>query len=255
MIDLRGHSECGGKGPEVIPHPYFAFVKNPYHPCNQRGAWTNRHGFLNPEEFPEVGESEHFDILILGGSVASLVAMGWDHSVRDSNDIEMLLNQKFRPPLGKSFRVFNGAMDGGSQPLQNAVLMNLGDRFEGVILIDGYNENLHSDYFLMGTPAVSLYLDGFKALAHQVNAGVLVRLARFLKSSSAINWSYLAGLVHGPILNLSVVREMKSLGEDLEKIYYGAASPPESWSHSDLISYNAKKYAQFVLSAQSLSQS
>ena len=66
MIDLRGHSECGGKGPEVIPHPYFAFVKNPYHPCNQRGAWTNRHGFLNPEEFPEVGESEHFDILILG---------------------------------------------------------------------------------------------------------------------------------------------------------------------------------------------
>ncbi|MCB0365175.1 MAG: hypothetical protein H6624_18935 [Bdellovibrionaceae bacterium] len=253
MIDLKGESECSGTGSEVIPHPYFAFTKNPYHPCNRRGSTTNRHGFLNPSEFPEFNEDTHFDIVLLGGSVASIMALGWDHKDRAANYIEKILNDRFQPPHGQSFRVYNGGMDGGSQPLQNAVLMNLGERFDGVIIIDGYNESLHSNHFLMGTPAIGLYLDGFKTLNNQVNAGLMVKLAKILRSNSAFSWSYLAGSLHGSLLNLSVHYEMNQLAEDLEKIYYGAAQPPATWSKEDLHSYNAEKYAQLTLMAQSMS--
>lgn len=185
--------------------------------------------------------------------MASIMALGWDHKDRAANYIEKILNDRFQPPHGQSFRVYNGGMDGGSQPLQNAVLMNLGERFDGVIIIDGYNESLHSNHFLMGTPAIGLYLDGFKTLNNQVNAGLMVKLAKILRSNSAFSWSYLAGSLHGSLLNLSVHYEMNQLAEDLEKIYYGAAQPPATWSKEDLHSYNAEKYAQLTLMAQSMS--
>lgn len=140
----------------LLIHPYFGYVWAPHTTVelvvgsgriatmtytNPLPGWTkyrpNNHGFWSPHDYPfKPPRDSHFVIGIFGGSVAQWFAL--QGSDRLANRLESL--DKF---AGKQVCVLNFAIGGMKQPQQDLVLnyfMILGQRFDCVVNIDGFNE-------------------------------------------------------------------------------------------------------------------
>ena len=125
-------------------HPYFGFVYVPDPGAQLYGLYVNNHAFVqsaayvkaNPLccDFPAKRTDKHdFIIGIFGGSVAA----GFAVATQEARD--------FQPIDGRNVRVLNFASGGYKQPQQLLVLsyfLSLGQTFDAIINIDGFNELL-----------------------------------------------------------------------------------------------------------------
>lgn len=118
----------------IAPHPYLSFAYHRGEPCSQEGI--NKVGLKGPE-FPIVNDPNFYDVLVLGGSVAELFAAQYSHS---ENMLAKRLNEIYLSPNGKPFRVLNGAIAAGREPMQLVSLILFGSRADAVITLEGYNE-------------------------------------------------------------------------------------------------------------------
>lgn len=124
----------------LIAHPVLGFVhrKAPFisKKCSQVFK-ANNIGVLSERDLPLKKSADDFAILVLGGSVADHIA---NYKIGSEYQLEKLLNEKFLPPHGKQFKVYNGALGAWAMPSQVNMLLMYGDRIDGVIALDGYNE-------------------------------------------------------------------------------------------------------------------
>lgn len=118
----------------IVPHPYLSFAYHRGRRCSQEGI--NEISLKGPS-FPSVNDPEFYDILVLGGSVAELFAAKQPQA---QNIFEKRLNEIYVSPNRKPFRVLNGAIAAGREPMQLISLALFSGRADAVISLEGYNE-------------------------------------------------------------------------------------------------------------------
>lgn len=118
----------------ITPHPYLSYAYHRGEPCSQK---TINNNGLKGLEIPPANDPEYYDILLLGGSVAELFSAHWGES---PNLLEVRLNKSYVSPNGKPFRLLNGALAAGKEPMQLVSLILFGDRVDAVMSLEGYNE-------------------------------------------------------------------------------------------------------------------
>lgn len=156
MRTSRGKGDDAGNNPfaagdyRPIVHPYFGFVHVGRPGVAERqGFYVNNHHFLQERDyvrrrpaccdFPvKERDADELIIGIFGGSVALATAM----AAQSEDRLEKLLRQDSRY-VGKRVRVLNFAAGAYKQPQQLQVLsyyLSLGQKFDAVVNIDGFNE-------------------------------------------------------------------------------------------------------------------
>lgn len=119
-------------------HPYFGYVQKPG-PDFRPGFKYNNYGFISPYDYPYTKTNNNQVIIgILGGSVAS------NYSIYEvQNKILEKKLQQLPQFQGKELIILSLAIGGYKQPQQLITLnylLALGQEFDMVINIDGFNE-------------------------------------------------------------------------------------------------------------------
>lgn len=119
-------------------HPFFGFVKKPS-PDFRPGFKTNNYGFTSPYDYPIIKtDKKQFIIGILGGSVADNLSV-----FEVQNKIIASHLKKLPQFQDKEFMVLSLATGGYKQPQQLILLnyfLSLGQQFDLIINVDGFNE-------------------------------------------------------------------------------------------------------------------
>lgn len=118
-------------------HPFLSFA---YHKDRHCSSSQRNNVGLKGRKMPMFNDPNYYDILILGGSVAELFAQLDD---KGTNGFERYLNDRYKSPNGKPFRILNGALSAGTQPQQVISFALFGGFSDAVISIEGYNELVH----------------------------------------------------------------------------------------------------------------
>ncbi len=119
---------------ELFPHPYLGFVVHQNPPC--RVQFGNKQGLIG-RDFPLERESDSFNILLTGGSVAMFLGQFFQGQPLY---LEEALNTCYVPPKGKSFKVYNGALGDWRQPQETVAFLLFGRAFDGLVTLEGANE-------------------------------------------------------------------------------------------------------------------
>lgn len=125
----------------TIGHATLGYVhrsKNFWPESCKEAAFVNNIGINTEEDLPLEKNEDEFNVLILGGSVAH--QLGNYKISNNAYALEKMLNERFYPPKKKYFRVYNGAAGGWKMPNQLTMLLMYGERIDGAIAIEGYNE-------------------------------------------------------------------------------------------------------------------
>ncbi|MGZ3695416.1 MAG: hypothetical protein ACXWQO_14965 [Bdellovibrionota bacterium] len=138
--NIYSSSEGDGNGgcslsDSLMPNPFFGFTHNLSLPCHPR--FVSNVGLIDSHDFPLKRDPEAFSVVLVGGSVASQMAVGPSNA---PSWLELSLNKKFISPNGKPFRISSGAMGAWHYPSQITFLTLYGDSMDAVVAIDGYNE-------------------------------------------------------------------------------------------------------------------
>ncbi|MGF1492428.1 MAG: hypothetical protein ACFBSC_08235 [Microcoleaceae cyanobacterium] len=119
-------------------HPFFGFVHQPG-PDFRVGFKYNNYGFISPYDYPFVKENDNqFIVGVFGGSVAS------NYSIYEVQS--KLLEQAIQKQPGfesKEVIILSFAVGGYKQPQQMLILnylLSMGQEFDLVINLDGFNE-------------------------------------------------------------------------------------------------------------------
>ena len=142
--DIAQRSSCSFSA-STIGHSMLGFVmrRKEWLPKGCDGG-ANNIGISTSRNLPLVKSPDEFTILVLGGSVAHQLAIYQE--TLDSSFLQDYLNDQFLPPSKKSFKVIAGAAGAWAQPNQFNMLAIYGDRIDGIIAIDGYNESFKITY-------------------------------------------------------------------------------------------------------------
>ena len=126
----------------LYPHPYVAFVQHANPPCGI--PWVNNVGLFGPD-FPVVKRSDHYVVMITGGSVASY--LGGNQNAPIPRYLEEELNNRYASPNGKPWMVLDGA-DGAWKEPQGFIIFSLyASAVDAMINLSGFNEHY---YFVLG---------------------------------------------------------------------------------------------------------
>ena len=125
----------------LFPHPYLGWVYHGNPPCGYpksiNNIGTQRH------DFPAQKISDHFVIMLSGGSVATYVGGGNQQFVGGGLHppyLERALNERWESPDGKPFLVLQGSAGGWKQPQQAIMFMLYANILDAVVTLDGANE-------------------------------------------------------------------------------------------------------------------
>lgn len=140
---LEDHARRSGcTFPEsLIAHPMLGFVhrKKEFASSRCRFVLANNIGIATERNLPLKKSENEFAVFLLGGSVAEHLA---NYRGKDgAYYLEKILNEKYIPPKGKRFTIYNGAMGAWAMPSQVNMLLMYGERVDGAISLDGYNES------------------------------------------------------------------------------------------------------------------
>lgn len=116
----------------LILHPHLAYASKKDDNCHVK---ITDMGTFGSRKLKNQKPADEFSILVLGGSVASQLSMHEENSY-----LEHTLNQKFKHKTKKIFRIYNGAHPGWKIPNQLIMQAQLKNHFDGIIVIDGFNE-------------------------------------------------------------------------------------------------------------------
>lgn len=229
----------------IIAHPTLGFVHR-----KQEDLWkrcktffkANNIGIISDRDLPLKKKPDEFGILLVGGSVAEQVA---NYKAKDGNYfLENILNQKFYPPTGKHFTLYNGALGAWAMPSQVNMLLMYGERIDAAISLDGYNESFPVQegvrhervpaltYILSFSERSSLKIQGLRFLwAYQYGIS-----HTWLKHSYFFNLSYriLTGIYQSHIVSQDLIDEFsRGNTEDLNLSLVEA----QKWSLDSLQRY------------------
>lgn len=243
---LEDHARRSGcTFPEsLIAHPMLGFVhrKKEYASSRCRFVLANNIGIAAERDLPLKKNENEFALFLLGGSVAEHLA---NYRGKDgSYYLEKILNEKFIPPRGTRFTVYNGAMGAWAMPAQINMLLMYGERVDGAISLDGYNESFSlqegarhegvptATYILSFSDSSSMRILGLRFLwAYQY---VLSRT--WLKHSYFFNATYrtFTGMYERHVLNPELLDEFsKGNTEELNL----SESEKRDWSLQSLKRY------------------
>ena len=118
----------------LAPHPYLGFVSIYDPDCKIPITDLGTHGVRNllNEKKPD-----EFSILVLGGSQASHLASAGPESY-----LEKILNEKYKYSSKTHFKIYNGAHPGWKMPVPYILKLILNNKFDAIIILDGFNEFL-----------------------------------------------------------------------------------------------------------------
>lgn len=144
----------------VSTHPYLALRYHRYGTCKKTTA--NVRGMVG-DELPFTRNSDYYNILLLGGSVAEILY--------DSGALEKKLNSDFLSPTGKPFKLWNSAMSAGMQPRNAIANMMFGEIADAVISVEGFNEHFfYNDLIPLESPTYVWHeLEGMMKNARDFN--------------------------------------------------------------------------------------
>jgi hypothetical protein len=119
----------------IQPHPFMGYSYHLGLPCSRHDV--NAYGLESEIDFPETKDPNWYSILALGSSLSEQMT---HYSGKSSSELEDILNERFISPNGKPFRVLNGAIAGGAEPMSIGSLVLLADLVDAVISVEGHVE-------------------------------------------------------------------------------------------------------------------
>jgi len=202
----------------VIGHPVLGYVyrQRDYMSLRcQRMTRVNNIGMRFDRDLPLVKNKKEFALLVVGGSVAEQFA---NYQRKDEPYFfEELLNRSIKLPSGKKFRVYNGSVGGWAMPNQLNMIQMYGDRIDGVIALDGYNEaapiargerleKVLPDVYLLATSPKNSFVHIYLKVLRRLQENLA---NTFLKHSYFFNVSYkiMVAVLNGTILSPEVLNE------------------------------------------------
>lgn len=208
---------------------------------------ANNIGIHSTYDYPNSKSSEHFNILVLGGSVAFELARNKDHGF-----LEKYLSEHFESPSKKPIRVYAGSLGGWHQPTQINMALMYGFLFDLVISIEGYNElsanhlKLPIDYIF---PEETFFYNNIS-----LTSKYLTQWISFVsrnRNSKIVNKSYLIAKITSLslyILSKNVEHEKSNIQRhQLEKFY-------SDFNLEDYTKYNLLKYKAHLNSLIAISK-
>jgi len=218
------------------PHPMFGYTRSSKPECNKN---VNNIGITDNKDFPSARDPNFFSILLLGGSVAANLA--------ESNLLEIQLNQSYKNSKNKPFRVFNGALGGWRQPNQMLMLIRYGDLFDGIIVLDGFNE-LSNHYFFknIDTPDDSTFLSISNPNSDKKK---LVEILSFYKQTLK-NYPFLTNYYTPVHLYKIGLQKLLSPTSDNNKYQYWNMNHPKNYwkSRNDSSIRSVRQYLKYIKS-------
>lgn len=220
----------------LVAHPYLGWVGRADGKCARP--------YLNSRNLPgkDIGlakDDSHFNILIVGGSVAAQFAGG---TKTGKVWLDEILNREFVSPNGKPFAVVHGAYGGWRLPSQNIALTLFGNRVDAVIALDGFNEALAP---LMDTPDVML------AMRLSREGDEESRWVNYRTSRSWREFCVNVPVMRDSFLAVSIYRWMnarieKQLESAMERSPYHAYKFPPDYSADQKEAWNQDQFKYYL---------
>jgi hypothetical protein len=223
---LEGHPATTPR--DMVPHPFMGFVYDPESPRTRaklgRGALPlTEHGFFSLP--PPSGQGDELSVAVFGGSVAAYFAV----DARDALTRVLAADHVLRD---RRLRLHSVALGAFKQPQMMAALaymLSLGQRFDVVVELDGFNdvalsfvEHKHKGAFLAYPRDWDGLVGQAPGLQQQRKTGKVTFLqewrARVARGFSRrpFSWSVTAGLVWNS-LDRFLGAELARAREDLTK--------------------------------------
>jgi hypothetical protein len=134
--DLKMPDSSCSFSDSLAPHPFLGFVQNESDCGNY---YVNNRGINDPRDIPSEKDPGAFTILLVGGSVASQMALG-KRGIHHFIWLEDELNRRYISPNGKPFRILSGAVGSWRMPTQAVMTTLYAPYVDAVVGLDGYNE-------------------------------------------------------------------------------------------------------------------
>jgi hypothetical protein len=122
----------------LYPHPYLAFVHHANPPCGM--PWVNNVGLFGPD-FPVTKPSDHYVVILTGGSVASY--LGGNQKAPSPRYLGEELNKNYVSPTGKPWMVLDGAAGAWKEPQSFIVFSLYATSVDAMINVSGFNEHYY----------------------------------------------------------------------------------------------------------------
>ncbi len=227
-------------------HPlyFFNYKKNGH--CNQFNMTTNDLGFVSPP-FNFDDRENYYVVLFLGGSVTE----GLFFQEYFKRQIENKLNENFKSPNGKPFKLVSFAIAGGQQPMQFNIYSYFSEFVDAVVSLEGYNERnnfkLHQHFAY--PPAL---WDQKVGEARQRGIKILIRrmgfaFSKILQQLKIAKYSYI----------LFTIADFSVPKKNLELDFYEAPFKPypKEWSDEKKNEINIKIYKSYLKGMATLAES
>lgn len=230
----------------LYPHPSFGFIQHDVPPC---GWKTNNIGTFG-QNLPLEKPRDKYVILVLGGSVAQILASG--RPTQERNPIEDYLNAHYSAPGGRSFLVINGAVGSWKQPNQLYFLSSLVDRVDAFVSLEGANEAI----MIRGNTGLErpfpVYLSVARLPGSPWLEASVVRWFRYQVITSWLKDSYLSlQLLSWASQFIEKQRTTVGLSSPFIERYFEGLAPYDQYEAAD---YKTKKYLLYLRSIAAVSR-
>lgn len=223
----------------LVSHPYLGWVhKRPGTKCGFSGV--NNRGFPSHYDMPSRRDPNYFSILLVGGSVASHLAIGksggriW---------LEDELNENYISPNGKPFRILQGAMGGWKFPAQNIVTLMYGDIADAVAAVDGFNETADYSVDRPQTMLVQILSRESSDVQNWIPFSYARKFRHAALGLPMLKNSYLALSIYRALIQLAYT-EAKHRAEHFEKNIYPDLDNVSEAEHEQ---WNLKRFEHYFL--------
>lgn len=251
----KRESECTYEDSQ-IPHPFFGYI---YHDVGECGTAL---GFVN-SRLDELPSDDHYNILVVGGSLAESFAWykGVETAYGKDKDMQILIermfNEKFTGPTGKKIRFHNMAMGNYSNPHQIITLVHSLPLIDAVISIEGYNES----FFFTSKERLRVQ-NNFVKMSSAYNPGPNILSKYLVRGVSIIEKSFFRNFYTSVLIadvvrtNLLKINNDNDLQEksDLYKSFRRFNTYPDSLSTDEVYELKKKHYFQMLRSFQSIAK-
>lgn len=133
----------------IKAHPFLGYVHKTDGKCSPDDV--NSQGFIGERELLNQKDQRYFDVLVVGGSVATALASSHNEK---ASFLETALKKLLGDIDGRSLRVFNGSFSGWRLPQQAIMSLHYGSFYDAILSIDGFNEMLNPSSFGRVDPAL-----------------------------------------------------------------------------------------------------
>jgi len=235
----------------LFPHPYLGWVYHGNPPCGYPDSINNIG--LHRHDFPAERATDHFVILLTGGSVSEYVGGGNQLHVGGELHppyLERALNARWTSADGKSFVVLQGGAGGWKQPQQAIMLLLYADMIDAVVTLDGANEFLRTlnptgqrfetpfQHFQEANPLASA---SFSKVIWQ---WLLANGIAFLRSTPPFSYSSLAYLVADRVSTLIEPADTKNSNRRTTVASIFAA--PKEWDKARYWEVGQEQYHKYI---------